>query len=84
MAHARCVLDKQDYTHSEYIILIYFPRQSLLRERASILRYTYIANLAFSKFVASLYLVRFTQNTFLDVLNLFAKLYRPHSPYFRH
>jgi hypothetical protein len=30
-------------THSEYVILNAFPRQQWLRERASVLRYTYIA-----------------------------------------
>jgi hypothetical protein len=30
-------------THSEYVILIVFPRQKWLCERASMLRYTYIA-----------------------------------------
>jgi hypothetical protein len=32
-------------THSEYVILIAFPRQQLLHERASILLYVYIAYL---------------------------------------
>ena len=27
--------------HSEYVIFIAFPQQQLLRERASVLRYTY-------------------------------------------
>ena len=36
-------------THSEYVILIAFPRQKWLRERASILRYTYIAALVLQK-----------------------------------
>ena len=30
-------------THSEYVILIAFPRQQWLRERGSMLRYTHIA-----------------------------------------
>jgi hypothetical protein len=30
-------------THSEYVIIIAFLQQQLLHERASILRYTYIA-----------------------------------------
>jgi hypothetical protein len=37
-----CCIPKATYTHSEYIILIDFPRQQWLRERASMLRYTYI------------------------------------------
>jgi hypothetical protein len=32
-------------THSEYVILIAFPLQQWLQERASLLRYTYIARL---------------------------------------
>jgi hypothetical protein len=32
-------------THSEYVILIAVPRQQWLHERASMLRYTYIASL---------------------------------------
>jgi len=34
-------------THSEYVIHIAFPRQKWLRERASMLRYIYIACLVF-------------------------------------
>jgi hypothetical protein len=45
MAHARCVLDTQGYkyTRSACVILIAFPPQQWLRERASVLRYTCIA-----------------------------------------
>jgi hypothetical protein len=38
-----CWITKATNTHSEYVILIAFPRQQWLRERASVLRYTYIA-----------------------------------------
>jgi hypothetical protein len=38
-----CGITKQTDTHSEYVTLIAFPRQNWLRERASILRYTYTA-----------------------------------------
>jgi len=31
------------HTHSEYVVLIAFPRQQWFRERASMLRHTYIA-----------------------------------------
>ena len=31
------------HTHSQYAILIAFPREQWLRERASMLRYTFIA-----------------------------------------
>jgi hypothetical protein len=34
-----CCITKATDTHSEYVILITFPRQQRLRERASILRY---------------------------------------------
>jgi hypothetical protein len=40
-----CWITKATDTHSEYVILIAFPRQQWLRERASMLRYTYIAPL---------------------------------------
>ena len=36
-------ITKATDTHSEYVILISFPRQQWLRERASILRYKHIA-----------------------------------------
>jgi hypothetical protein len=42
MRFARWITKATD-THSEYVIFIDFPRQQLFRERASILRYTYIA-----------------------------------------
>ena len=38
-----CWITKATDTHSQYIILIAFPRQQWLRERALVLRYTYIA-----------------------------------------
>ena len=38
-----CWITKATKTQSEYIILIAFPRQQRLRERASVLRYTYTA-----------------------------------------
>jgi hypothetical protein len=38
-----CWITKATDTHSEYVTLIAFPRQQWLRERASVLRYTYIA-----------------------------------------
>jgi hypothetical protein len=36
-------ITKATDTHSEYIILIAFPRQQWLRERVSMLRHTYTA-----------------------------------------
>jgi hypothetical protein len=49
-AHAHCMLDTEGYarthtytyTHSEYVIVIAFPLQQRLHERASMLRYTYV------------------------------------------
>ena len=38
-----CWITKTPDTHSEYVILIPFPLQQWLRERASMLRYTYNA-----------------------------------------
>ena len=38
-----CWIPKATYTHSEYVIFIAFPLQQWLHERASMLRYTYIA-----------------------------------------
>jgi len=38
-----CWLPKDTNTHSEYVTLIAFPLQQLLSERASMLRYAYIA-----------------------------------------
>jgi hypothetical protein len=38
-----CWITKATDTHSEYVILIAFLRQQWLRDRASLLRYTYIA-----------------------------------------
>jgi hypothetical protein len=37
-------ITKATDTHSQYVILIAFPRQQWLRERASMLRYPYIAS----------------------------------------
>ena len=38
-----CRITEATDTHSEYVILIAFPRQHWLRKRASLLRYAYIA-----------------------------------------
>ena len=43
MACVRCTLDNYGYTHSGRVILIAFPLQQRLHERASLLRYTYVA-----------------------------------------
>jgi len=39
---------KSTNTHSEYLIIIAFPQQQRLRERPSMLRYTYSACLLFT------------------------------------
>jgi len=39
-----CRITKASDTHSEYVIFIAFPWQQWLRERVSMLRYTYIAS----------------------------------------
>ena len=41
-----CLIPKSTSTHSQYVILIAFPQQQRLYERASMLRYVYIACLA--------------------------------------
>jgi hypothetical protein len=38
-----CRIPKATNTHSQYVTLIAFPLQHWLHERASMLRYTYIA-----------------------------------------
>ena len=38
-----CWITKATDIHSDYTILIAYPRQKRLRERASMLRYTYVA-----------------------------------------
>ena len=42
-----CWIPKATDTHSEYVILIVFPLQQWLHERASMLRYMYIACLGY-------------------------------------
>jgi hypothetical protein len=46
-------ITKATDTHSEYVILIAFPRQQCFRERASILRYTTLPVLLASSFYAA-------------------------------
>jgi len=43
-----CWKTKATNTHSEYVILIVFPLQQWLHERASMLRYTYSLSVLFS------------------------------------
>ena len=42
-----CWITKSINTHSEYVILIAFPLQQWLHDRASMLRYTYTASLVY-------------------------------------
>ena len=37
------VITKASDTHSKYVTIIAFPKQKLLREHVSMLRYTYVA-----------------------------------------
>ena len=39
-----CRITKATDTHSELVLILGFPRQQWLRERASLLRYTYIVS----------------------------------------
>jgi hypothetical protein len=49
--HIACWITKATNAHSEYVILIAFPLKRWLQERASMLRYTYIACLIRTSFV---------------------------------
>ena len=51
MRFACCIMDATD-THSAYVILIAFPWQQWLRDRTSMLRYTYIACLVITEKVS--------------------------------
>jgi hypothetical protein len=52
MAHAHCMLDNVGYKYPQkYVTLIAFPLQQRLHERASMLRYAYIAYLVRYKFL---------------------------------
>jgi hypothetical protein len=48
-AHARVREPISTYTH-KYIVLVPFPRQQWLRERSSMLRYTYVVSLHIDRF----------------------------------
>ena len=47
-----CRITKTTNTHLEYVILIAFPLQQWLRERASVLRYRYFALLLLARFAS--------------------------------
>ena len=63
-----CWIPKATYRHSEYVILIAFPLQQWLHERASVLRYTNIACLVF--FSSFLRTETRLKAVFVDVLNI--------------
>ena len=62
-----CWITKATDTLSEYVIFIAFPQQPYLHESASILRYMYIACLAFFMRV---YIAAGTENPATQSLNL--------------
>jgi hypothetical protein len=55
-----CWIPKATNTHSEYVILIAFPLQQRLYERASVLRYTYISYFVFHADVKNTWTCAFT------------------------
>ena len=71
-----CWVPKAINTHSEYVILIAVPVQQRLHERASMLRYTYIACLVRSSFPSSsesskwLLILWFTHRNHVSTSNL--------------
>ena len=71
-----CWVTKDTDTHSEYEILIAFPRQQWLRERASMLRCTHIAYLLFPVSSVLIY-VFFPISLFLFRLILLTFRHRP-------
>jgi len=54
--HIACWIPRATNTHSDYVILIDFPLQQYLHERASMLHYTYIAYLVTSIYWLSKFL----------------------------
>ena len=65
----QCCVTKTTDTHSEYVILIAFALQQWLHERASLLRYTYIACLVVNKCVYCAVRARFLFITCMFVWN---------------
>ena len=60
-----CWIPKATNMYSEYVILIAFPLQQRLHERASLLRYTYIACLVYLfVFKKMLHLLYFYENEY--------------------
>jgi hypothetical protein len=54
-----CWINKATDTHLEYVILITFPRQKKFRERASVVRYTFIACPVYSRWTEGTGLLRY-------------------------
>jgi hypothetical protein len=73
--HFACWILKATDTHSEYIIHIAFPRQQWLRERASILRYTYIACFIYPSVIHWPINRHYNQLTIMHVVLVFLKYY---------
>ena len=67
MAHARCMLDTKGNKYPQYLIRIAFPLQQWLPERASWLRYTYIAVISLTSVVLSAPIIRLLNNGFFFV-----------------
>ena len=63
-----CWIHKATDTHSEYVTLIAFPRQQWLCERASLLRYTYIACLIVCGLVRYIYIYIYIHELFLSLI----------------
>ena len=75
---AYCMLDTvgYKYTHSGYVILIVFPLQEWLHERASILHYTYIDILASANLINTSvkYIVIATYSDHLILIDLVTRI----------
>jgi len=63
-----CWVPKAANRHSEYVIIIDFKLQKWLHERASVLRYTYIACLVIRTSSVSLYVHRLSRYTYIASL----------------
>jgi len=59
-----CWTTRAKNTHSEYVILIAFPRQQWLHERASMLRYMYIACFVYFKKIPTILLCEIVQRQY--------------------
>jgi len=64
-----CWIPKATNMYSEYVILIAFPLQQRLHERASLLRYTYIACLVYLFVFKKCYIYFISMKTSTDSVN---------------